>query len=64
MPDKLFKVPEAAELLSLSPKTVWSWIAQRRIGVVRMGGSVRVAQSEIDRLTTTNVVPALDTPRS
>jgi predicted DNA-binding transcriptional regulator AlpA len=29
---KLLKVPEAAEMLALSQKTVWQWIGQRRIG--------------------------------
>jgi excisionase family DNA binding protein len=32
---KLIKVPEVAELLALSEKTVWAWIGARRISVVR-----------------------------
>ena len=41
-PVKLLKVPEAAELLALSQKTVWQWIAERRVGVVRLGRAVRI----------------------
>lgn len=48
---KLLKVPEAAEMLTLSQKTVWQWIATRRIGVVRLGRAVRIPLAEIDRLT-------------
>jgi excisionase family DNA binding protein len=48
---KLLKVPEAAEMLTLSQKTIWQWIAMRRIGVVRLGRAVRIPLAEIDRLT-------------
>lgn len=55
---RLLKVPEAAEMLALSQKTVWQWIGQRRIGVVRLGRSVRVPQSEIERLMGEGSTPA------
>jgi excisionase family DNA binding protein len=55
---KLLKVPEAAELLALSKKTVWAWIGDRRIGVVRLGRAVRVPMSEIDRLIEEGTTPA------
>ena len=55
---RLLKVPEAAEMLALSPKTVWQWIGERRIGVVRLGRAVRVPQSEIDRLMEDGTTPA------
>ena len=56
---KLLKVPEAAELLALSQKTVWQWIAERRIGVVRLGRAVRIPLSEIERLMEEGTTPAL-----
>lgn len=56
---KLLKVPEAAEMLALSQKTIWQWIGERRIGVVRLGRAVRVPQSEIDRLMEEGTTPAL-----
>lgn len=58
-PAKLLKVPEAAELLALSQKTVWQWIAERRIGVVRLGRSVRIPHSEIERLVEEGTTPVL-----
>lgn len=56
---KLLKVPEAAELLALSQKTVWQWIGERRIGVVRLGRAVRIPITEIDRLLQEGTTPAL-----
>lgn len=58
-PAKLLKVPEAAEMLALSQKTVWQWIGERRIGVIRLGRAVRIPQSEIDRLMREGTTPAL-----
>ncbi len=55
---KLMKVPEAAAKLALSQKTVWQWIGERRIGVVRLGRAVRGPQSEIDRLMEEGSTPA------
>ncbi len=59
MPSRLLRVPEAAEMLALSPKTVWQWIGERRILVVRLGRAVRVPQSEIDRLMEEGTTPAI-----
>ncbi len=56
---KLLKVPEAAAMLALSQKTVWQWIGERRIGVVRLGRAVRVPLSEIERLMEEGTTPAL-----
>jgi excisionase family DNA binding protein len=56
--EKLLKVPEAAEILALSQKTVWQWIGERRIGVVRLGRAVRVPVSEIERLMQQGATPA------
>jgi excisionase family DNA binding protein len=55
---KLLKVPEAAAMLSLSQKTLWQWIGDRRIGVIRLGRAVRVPISEIDRLMEEGSTPA------
>jgi excisionase family DNA binding protein len=55
---KLLKVPEAAAMLSLSQKTVWQWIGERRIGVIRLGRAVRVPISEVDRLIEEGSSPA------
>ncbi len=55
---RLVKVPEAAELLALSQKTLWQWVGARRIGVVRLGRAVRIPMSEIDRLVEEGTTPA------
>ena len=39
-PHELLTVPTAAARLSLAEKTLWSWIAARRITVVRLGRAV------------------------
>lgn len=56
---KLYRVKEAAPELSVSEKTLWTWIYKRQIGFVRIGRSVRIPQSEIDRLLEENFTPAL-----
>jgi excisionase family DNA binding protein len=55
---KLLKVPQAAEELSLSPKTVWQMVADRRLAVVRLGRAVRIPTSEIERLIEEGTTPA------
>lgn len=47
---ELKRVRQAAEQLTFTEKGIWNWISQGRIGVVRIGRSVRIPQSEIDRL--------------
>jgi excisionase family DNA binding protein len=55
---KLLTVYEAADSLGLAPVTLRTWIAQRRIGVVRLGRAVRIPLSEIERLIERSTVPA------
>ena len=55
---KLYKVQQAAEIWNVSVKCAWNWIAQERVGVVRLGRSVRIPQSEIDRLIEEGFTPA------
>ncbi len=56
--EKFSKVSEVAEALNISPKTVWNWIGQRKITVVRFGRSVRVPDSEVQRLSEEGLTPA------
>ena len=58
MPDQPRTIDEAAEELNLSPHTIRAWIAQRRLGCVRLGRAVRVPREEIDRLLMSGRVPA------
>jgi excisionase family DNA binding protein len=51
-------VAEAAEELSLSKSTIRAWIAQRRLGFVRLGRSVRIPHKEIRRVLEAGFQPA------
>ncbi len=50
-------VEQAAEELNLSPATIRAWIAQRRLGHVRLGRAVRVPAAEIQRVLEVGYVP-------
>jgi excisionase family DNA binding protein len=52
------KVAKAAQELDVSIHTVRAWIAQRRIGHVRLGRSIRIPAAEIERLLEAGFVPA------
>ncbi len=51
-------IDETATALGLSRHTVRAWIAQRRLGHVRLGRSIRVPTSEVSRLLADNFRPA------
>ena len=51
-------IRQAAEELNLSVHTVRNWIFQRHIGHVRLGRSIRIPASEIQRLVEQGTVPA------
>lgn len=55
---ELHKVPHAAERLTIKTATMWAWIGERKIGTVRIGRSVRVPESEIQRLIHDGFTPA------
>ena len=55
---QLATVRQAGQMLEMSPHTMRAWIAERKIGVVRLGRSVRVPLAEIDRLIDGGTVPA------
>ena len=54
---KLLTVRLVAELLGLREATIRSWIAQRRIGIVRLGRAVRVPLEEAERLIAEGTIP-------
>lgn len=49
----------AAQELGVAESTIRAWIAQRRIGFVRLGRAVRIPAHEIQRLLDTGFVPAV-----
>jgi excisionase family DNA binding protein len=50
-------VSQAAEELNLKPSTIRAWIAQRRLGHVRLGRAVRIPAAEIQRVLDSGFVP-------
>lgn len=54
----MLTVRQASERLGLRESTLRAWIAQRRIGVVRLGRALRILPEEITRLISENTIPA------
>ena len=54
----MLSVKQAAERLGLKPATLRAWIAQRRIGICRLGRAVRIPLEEIERLIAEGTIPA------
>jgi excisionase family DNA binding protein len=50
-------VEQAAAELNLSRATIRAWIAQRRLGHVRLGRAIRIPAHEIQRLLESGYVP-------
>lgn len=61
--EKLNRVPEGAEKLGISQKTLWQWIGARKIGVHRVGRAVRIPESEIQRILSEGYCPPLERAR-
>ena len=57
---RLLKIPEVAEHLGVAAVTVRLWIAQRRLGHVKLGRAVRVRFDEVIRLVDAGTTPALE----
>ena len=55
------RVKEAAKMLGVSNSTMYEMIGKRQIGVLRLGDhrSIRIPKTEIERLLSENLVPAL-----
>jgi excisionase family DNA binding protein len=58
MPSKLLTVQESADQLGLSARTIWGWIYERKVEVVRLGRAVRIKQSSLDELIEQGTTPA------
>jgi excisionase family DNA binding protein len=58
MQQRLLTVPQAADELGLSARTVWAWIYARKLGVVRLGRAVRIPRTAIESLIEAGTIPA------
>lgn len=54
----LLTVGDAAIRLRLSPATVRTWIARKRIDYVKVGGAVRIREDVLDALVARGTVQA------
>lgn len=52
-------VHEAAEELGLSVHTIRAWVADRRIGYLRLGRAIRIPAEEIHKIIEQSTVPAV-----
>jgi excisionase family DNA binding protein len=57
---RLRRLPQAAEALGISVKTLRGWIYRRTIPYVKVGRSVRIADETIDKIIARGTVPALE----
>jgi excisionase family DNA binding protein len=58
MGKKPLSVREVAGALGLSESTIRSWLAQRRLGFVRLGRAIRIPVEEVERVLAQGSVPA------
>ena len=54
--DDLLTVKQAASILGLQESTIRKWVLSRRMGVVRLGRSVRIRRDEVESLIKRNYV--------
>jgi excisionase family DNA binding protein len=58
--DRLLRVDEAADLLSVAPPTLYQWAYQRRIPVVKLlGRALRFKESDLQKLIAEGIRPPL-----
>lgn len=57
---RLLSLPEAAQRLGLSTKTLRAWVWTRRIDYCKIGRSVRIADDTVNRLIERGRIPALE----
>lgn len=48
--DEHYSPKEVAARLHVSERTVWRWLAARQVTYVKIGGSVRISETELRRL--------------
>lgn len=48
--ETIYTVEEVATILKVSVATIRAWIQQKKIEFIKVGKSVRIKQSEVDRL--------------
>ena len=54
----LLSIPEAALMLNVSVATIRNWVWLRRVPSVRIGRSVRLRQSDLQKVIDAGLIPA------
>jgi len=57
----LLTVKQTASILGLQESTIRKWVLSRRLGVVRLGRSVRLRRDEVEALIKANYVSPMVT---
>lgn len=52
MIDRYFRLTEVQQMFGVSRSTVWRWHAERGLKVVRVGGLVRIRESDLQAFLT------------
>lgn len=58
--DSLLTVPQAAERLQVSVRTIRAWIFTRRIEYVKLGSAVRIRESVLQEMLERGRMPAIE----
>ena len=58
--NRLLPIPEAAERLGLKKRTMQRWVFLRRVTYIKVGGVVRIPETEIDRIIREGTMPRVD----
>ncbi|MEN6296985.1 MAG: helix-turn-helix domain-containing protein [Rectinema sp.] len=54
--EEMLPSQEAAKLLGITPKTLWSWIKQGKIRAAKPGKGYRIPKSELSRCLNTEEI--------
>jgi excisionase family DNA binding protein len=57
--ETLVSLEEAARRLGMKPVTLRMWASRRKIARCKIGRSVRIPESEIERVIESSMIPAL-----
>ncbi len=57
---RLYRVEEAAELLSLGRSKTWEMVSQGELKTIRIGRSVRITDAELDRFIAECIATAIN----
>jgi excisionase family DNA binding protein len=57
--DLLLTIEDAARRLGMRPITLRMWASRRKIARCKIGRSVRIPESEVERIISASLVPAL-----